>query len=88
MIAYIVSLFSGWFGGDKKRRAAYDKGFEFTTAAINGLRGREDEYDPALVFNARARAVAAYNGSDKDFGAYQEGIRDAIVVYEREFGAP
>jgi hypothetical protein len=88
MIAYLVSLFSGLFGGEQRRRAAYDKGFEFTTAAINSMRGQEGEYDPSLVFSARAKAIAAYNGSDKDFGAYQEGIRNAIIVYEREFGAP
>jgi hypothetical protein len=88
MITYIITFLSGLFGGEKRRRAAYDKGFNEMTAMINSLRSNHDEYDPGLVYTARARLIGAYKGTEKDFGPYQEGIRDATTVYEREFGAP
>lgn len=88
MITYIITFFSGLFGGEQRRRAAYDKGFNEMTAMINSLRSPQDEYDPSLVYTARARLIGAYTGTEKDFGHYQEGIRDATTVYEREFGAP
>jgi hypothetical protein len=87
MIAYLASLFSGLFGSAKKKRAAYDNGFDQTASVINSLR-ENDEYEPSIPFTARARVIASFKGSDQEFSAYQEGMRDAIVVYEREFGAP
>jgi hypothetical protein len=89
-MSYLMAFFAGLFGAEKRRRAAYDNGFVAMTGAINGLRRGKmaDEYDPSLVYTARAKLVGAFHGSDLDFKHFQEGIRDASTVYEREFGAP
>jgi len=90
MITYFVMFFSGLFNWRKKERErdAFSRGYDDMEAKINSLRPPHDAYEPSLVFTARAKLIGAYKGSEKDFREYQNGIRDATTVYEREFGAP
>lgn len=88
MITYFVMLFLGLFNGRKKERDAFSRGYTDMEAKINSLRSPHDEYNPSLVFTARAKLVGTYRGNEKEFRQYQDGIRDATTVYEREFGAP
>jgi hypothetical protein len=88
MITYFVMFFSGLFNRRNKERKAFSRGYDDMASKINSLRPQHDEYDPSLVFTARAKLIGAYQGSEKDFREYQNGIRDATTVYEREFGAP
>lgn len=88
MITFIVRIILGIFASPQLKRDAYNSGFDRMTASINSLRTSQDEYEPSIPFAARARVIAMHRGNDKYFGEYQDGIRDATVVYEREFGAP
>jgi hypothetical protein len=86
--AMIVMFFSSLIRGLKRERNAFSRGYDDMASKINSLRSQHNEYDPSLVFTARAKLIGAYQGSEKDFREYQNGIRDATTVYEREFGAP
>ncbi len=88
MITFLIRRVLGLFASPQLKRDAYNSGFDRMAAAINSLRTNHDEYDPSIPFTARARVIAMHRGNGKYFGEYQDGIRDATVVYEREFGAP
>lgn len=88
MIAFSIGLLARLVSALNREQDAFTKGYEDMTAKITYLCAPHAEYDPATVFKARAELIGAYHGRDKDFRKYQEGIREATTVYEREFGAP
>lgn len=90
MIAYIVVFFEWLFGAKKRARAAYSRGYDAMSSRLNASYcGPELEYDALRVVEAY-NAIRYYSckGSKSERESYEEGLRDAITVYERSFGAP
>ncbi len=89
MIAYLAAFLSSLFEGRGRAKNARLRGYEDMTEKLNVLRcGHEDDYDPSLVFSSRAKLIGEFQGTSEELRRYQEGMRDAITAYEREYGAP
>lgn len=89
MISYLVLLFEWLLGAKKRARAAYSRGYDAMSSRLNATYcGPEAEYDWLTVVTAYNEIRYACKGSKGERASYEEGLRDAITVYERSFGAP
>jgi hypothetical protein len=89
VIAHLVSWIIWMFGWHARVCAAYARGYDAMKRKLNApYCGPDMGYDPLLVVEAYNEIRHAFKGSKRERASYEEGIRDAITAYEREFGAP
>jgi hypothetical protein len=89
MIAHLIILFSRLIRWHKRVRDAYACGYDCMQAKLNAYySGPCNGYDPDMVLFARERLITNFRGSKNEQRSFEEGIRDAVTVYEREHGAP
>lgn len=90
MIAFVFTLFLvavEWICDSKKReREAYSKGYDAMQSALNST--YSEDYDALLVLSSYSKLDREFKGTENERRAYEEGMRDAVTVYERSFGAP
>jgi hypothetical protein len=84
LVAQVAFL---WIEHRARRRSAYARGYEFARRVLYPPGCGPHEYDSNLVQELYALADGAFN-RHKHEREFDRGVRDAIVKYEREFGAP
>jgi hypothetical protein len=89
MILYLWGLLARFLGAKKRWRQAYARGYEGMQARLNASYcGPDLGYDNVLVSTESSKVLNNFRGSKNERRSFEEGVRDAITVYEREHGAP
>jgi hypothetical protein len=89
MMLRLWRLLARVLGAKQRWRKAYSRGYDGMSAKLHAAYcGPDTGYDYALVTTESAHLLKNFRGSKRERSSFEEGVRDAITVYERSYGAP